>query len=84
MIGDEATARDWLAATFAVPRETMARLDDFVALLREENERQNLIARSTLDTIWPRHIADSAQLLLHAPVPIRPGSTSGAAPASLA
>ena len=43
----------------------MARLDQFVALLAEENERQNLIAAATLPIIWQRHIADSAQLLTH-------------------
>ena len=46
-----------------VPRETIERLDQFVALLREENERQNLVSRSSLDQVWRRHILDSAQLL---------------------
>lgn len=69
---DEASAREWLTATFDVPRETMERLDRFVALLRKENEKQNLVSASTLDRVWSRHIADSAQLLLHAPR--QPGS----------
>lgn len=64
---DEAGARAWLRDTFDVSRETLARLDDFIDLLRQENERQNLVSRSTLDQVWNRHIADSAQLLLHAP-----------------
>ncbi|HEY0447444.1 MAG TPA: 16S rRNA (guanine(527)-N(7))-methyltransferase RsmG [Allosphingosinicella sp.] len=63
---DEAEARAWLVSTFDVPRETLQRLDAFVALLRTENERQNLVSRSSLDAMWSRHIADSAQLLLHA------------------
>lgn len=42
-------------------------LDRFVALLAGEAERQNLIARSTFDRIWQRHIVDSLQLLDHAP-----------------
>ena len=64
---DEAGARVWLVATFNVPRETVERLDRFVELLRRENEVQNLVSRSSLDQVWNRHIADSAQLLLHAP-----------------
>ena len=46
-----------------VPRETVEKLERYVALLTEENRRQNLVARSTLEDIWERHILDSAQLL---------------------
>ena len=46
-----------------VSRETEQRINEYVLLLREESERQNLIARSTLPDLWERHIADSAQLL---------------------
>lgn len=67
MIVTERDARNWLIATFDVPRETMDRLEAFVALLRTENDRQNLVARSTLPHIWVRHIADSAQLLRFSP-----------------
>jgi 16S rRNA (guanine527-N7)-methyltransferase len=49
-----------------VSRETEARLNAFVALLLEENGRQNLISRRSEDEIWSRHIADSLQLLEHA------------------
>ena len=66
---DEAGARGWIERSFDVPRETMARLDAFAALLREENERQNLVSRASLDRLWTRHIADSAQLLRFAPAP---------------
>jgi 16S rRNA (guanine527-N7)-methyltransferase len=66
---EEADARDWVERSFDVPRETMARLDAFAALLREENERQNLVSRASLDQLWVRHIADSAQLLRFAPAP---------------
>ena len=52
-----------------VSRETRALLDRYVALLLDENERQNLIGRSTVDEIWERHIADSAQLVRFAPRP---------------
>lgn len=59
----EEEARGWLANVLAVPRETFEKLDLFVALLREEAARQNLIAASTFGSIWSRHIVDSAQLL---------------------
>jgi len=50
-----------------VSRETEARLDCFVALLRQWQQRMNLIAPSTELTVWTRHIADSLQLLDLAP-----------------
>ena len=50
-----------------VPRETLARLDTFVAFLTDENERQNLVSRPSLQSIWARHIFDSAQLLRFVP-----------------
>jgi len=65
----ETDDRDRFARNFDVPRETMARLDAFIALLREESERQNLVSAATLDQVWTRHIADSAQLLRFAPSP---------------
>ncbi|MCW3797729.1 16S rRNA (guanine(527)-N(7))-methyltransferase RsmG [Sphingomonas sp. BN140010] len=46
-----------------VPRETYAKLVRYVELLASESERQNLIAASTMDQVWDRHILDSAQLL---------------------
>jgi 16S rRNA (guanine527-N7)-methyltransferase len=49
-----------------VSRETQERLEQFAALLLQENERQNLISRSSADQIWSRHIEDSLQLLDHA------------------
>ena len=62
---DEQEAREWVEAKFDVPRETMDRIDAFVELLRDENQRQNLISRNSADLIWSRHIADSAQLVPH-------------------
>ena len=50
-----------------VSRETLERLQAFVALLREENARQNLVSAASLDDGWNRHILDSAQLLRFAP-----------------
>jgi 16S rRNA (guanine527-N7)-methyltransferase len=42
-----------------VPRETLERLDAFVALLRSDSERQNLVSKASLEEVWTRHIADS-------------------------
>lgn len=50
-----------------VSRETFALLKRFVALLTAANAGQNLIALSTLDDVWERHIADSAQLVRFEP-----------------
>ena len=50
-----------------VPRETFQRIEQFAALLIAENERHNLVARSTIPDLWQRHIADAAQLLAFAP-----------------
>ncbi len=61
----EQEARSWLDAN--VPRETLAGLEHLVALILDEMPRQNLIAASTADHIWTRHIVDSAQLVPMAP-----------------
>jgi 16S rRNA (guanine527-N7)-methyltransferase len=59
--------RDRALALTPVSRETMARLDRFVAELLAWQQRMNLIAPSTEATVWTRHIADSLQLLSLAP-----------------
>jgi 16S rRNA (guanine527-N7)-methyltransferase len=46
-----------------VSRETLARLDRFVALLLKWQQTTHLIAPSTVQTLWTRHIADSLQLI---------------------
>lgn len=50
-----------------VSRETLERLDRFVALLLLWQDKINLISPSTIPTIWTRHVADSLQLLDLAP-----------------
>lgn len=45
-----------------VSRETIHRLQVYETLLREWQERVNLVGPSTLDDIWGRHFFDSAQL----------------------
>ena len=50
-----------------VSRETEARLERYVDLLREWQAKTNLIAPSTLPNLWTRHISDSLQLLTLVP-----------------
>jgi 16S rRNA (guanine527-N7)-methyltransferase len=50
-----------------VSRETLARLDRFVELLLTWQPVTNLIAPSTVATVWTRHVADSLQLIALAP-----------------
>jgi 16S rRNA (guanine527-N7)-methyltransferase len=50
-----------------VSRETLQRLDRFVALLLVWQRTTNLIAPSTVSHLWTRHIADSLQLVDLAP-----------------
>jgi 16S rRNA (guanine527-N7)-methyltransferase len=57
------------AAGRGVSRETFRLLEEYVSLLLDENQRQNLISRSTVGEIWERHIADGAQLVRFAPRP---------------
>ena len=63
VIDTEGEARRWLRDELGADAEAMKRLETLVALLVEENERQNLVARGTLSHAWQRHIVDSAQLL---------------------
>ena len=67
MIADEVAARDWLRTLPEYDATAMERLDLLVALLREENARQNLVSAASLAEVWTRHIADSAQLLRYVP-----------------
>jgi 16S rRNA (guanine527-N7)-methyltransferase len=67
MIADEEQARAWLRSLPECDAPAMERLELLVTLLEEENARQNLVSAASLDTVWQRHIADSAQLLPHVP-----------------
>lgn len=50
-----------------VSRETQRRLELYVDLLLQWQRKTNLIAPSTIPTVWTRHVADSLQLLDLAP-----------------
>ena len=45
-----------------VSRETLAALQQFEQLVRRWNSAINLVSKSTLSEIWPRHILDSTQI----------------------
>lgn len=52
-----------------VSRETVDRLNTFVALFQKWAKAINLVAPSTLVEIWRRHVADSAQIYALSPGP---------------
>lgn len=69
LIEDDAQARRFVEeiAHELGAQDAMERLDRYAGLLLEENQRQNLISRSSEASLWQRHIADSAQLLRFVP-----------------
>lgn len=66
IIGEEA-ARTWLSEDLVIDADAWGKLALLVARLKEENTKQNLVSRSSLEHVWQRHICDSAQLLRYAP-----------------
>jgi 16S rRNA (guanine527-N7)-methyltransferase len=60
---DPSADRAAVLEAFSVSRETSARLDRFLELLSHWQRTTNLVASSTLPTVWSRHVADSLQLL---------------------
>jgi 16S rRNA (guanine527-N7)-methyltransferase len=66
-----AAERAEILAEFDVSRETAVRLDRFVALLLDWQNKTNLIGASTISSLWRRHIGDSLQLLPLAPARTR-------------
>lgn len=65
ILTNEAEARSWLEGLPEWNDAAAKRLELLVATLAEENQRQNLVSAASLDAVWLRHIADSAQLLTH-------------------
>ena len=66
-----ASERAEVLTEFDVSRETAARLDRFVALLLNWQDKTNLIGPSTISSLWRRHIGDSLQLFPLAPARAR-------------
>lgn len=54
-------------ARFGISRETREKLELYEALLKRWQKTINLVAPSTIETVWHRHFADSAQLWPHRP-----------------
>jgi 16S rRNA (guanine527-N7)-methyltransferase len=63
----DAADRAAALALTPVSRETEMRLDRFVDLLQTWQTKTNLVAPSTLPSLWTRHVSDSLQLLALAP-----------------
>lgn len=67
MLHTDVEARAWLERLPEWDAAASERLEALVHLLAEENTRQNLVSAASLEEVWRRHIADSAQLLVHVP-----------------
>ena len=52
-----------LPSGLAVSRDALERLESFVALFERWQALHNLVGPGTLENLWERHIADSAQLV---------------------
>lgn len=55
------------AEAFSVSRETVSRLETYESLLKRWQKTINLVAPSTVNHVWHRHFADSAQLWTYRP-----------------
>ena len=66
-------ALDYIAGVTDVSRETIAgisvidSLDRYSQILTKWQAKINLVSGKTLDTLWTRHILDSAQLVAYLP-----------------
>lgn len=67
ILHDETEAREWFRSLPEWSETVQLRLDGLSALLTAENEAQNLVSESSLQALWVRHYADSAQLLTQVP-----------------
>ncbi|WP_374529865.1 16S rRNA (guanine(527)-N(7))-methyltransferase RsmG [Novosphingobium sp.] len=67
ILDSEHQAREWLAALPEWDEAAAGRLELLVAMLADENQRQNLVSAASLESVWLRHIVDSAQLLTYVP-----------------
>lgn len=63
MINNENDAKSFVADR--CNDRVIGKLKKYCDALIKENEKQNLVARSSLNSVWQRHIADSVQLFDH-------------------
>lgn len=57
--------------SYNVSRETYDKIDSFVKLLTEWNQKMNLVSKNSLADVWVRHVLDSAQLMTYLPTDLR-------------
>lgn len=67
ILRDEMAARAWFKSLPEWDEAVAQKLDGLTALLAAENDVQNLVSAASLESVWVRHYADSAQLLAHVP-----------------
>lgn len=69
MNDDEVDKRgmDLIHSMVDVSRETQRHFQAYIRLLRQWQKKMNLVAPSTMDAVWERHIADSVQTFCLAP-----------------
>lgn len=48
---------------YNVSRETISKLEQFAELLKDWNQKMNLVSRNSIEVLWERHILDSVQLI---------------------
>ena len=65
MIANETEARHFIAKMGG--ESAIAKLEALADELTAENARQNLVSKGSLEKVWVRHFADSAQLIPHVP-----------------
>lgn len=63
MSSDKLAVENWLRDQLGAGDVVLDKLHRFVGLLNDESLRQNLISAATRETVWSRHVMDSAQLL---------------------
>lgn len=63
-LNTEDEARDWFGSALGCDAAMLGKFDQLVDLLCAEAANQNLVSATSLDHVWVRHLADSAQLLL--------------------
>ena len=63
LVHNEVSAQAWLIDVLGADSAAMDRLRQLAVLLDIENRVQNLVSRASQQSVWARHIVDSAQLL---------------------
>ena len=62
---------DFELQKYDVSRETIQKLKDFVTILRDWNEKMNLVSKKSMEDVWGRHVLDSLQLMEYLPAAVK-------------